>query len=213
MDSVLLYVLVGCLMSQIRYAQSYIDPTDNPPGDESSYFLWVTSEWSKCEYSGNLPITCCECFRIRNVSCVFRYESYSSGISKDVLQLRNLTSQNFHLLGPIVPPFYCAKYAGERPIFLEPCSPCERDCVMSSWEAWSPCTRDCAPATRFRIRRMLLPSLSGIECGPLAEFDSCRQLPRCLDTAMTPEYQWRKSAWTSCRKVSQFSLYVQIFAK
>ena len=149
----------------------------------NSTFTWLASAWGDCVHRE--AGTCCACYRTRNVSCVLRGD---------------LTR---------VPAFYCHKLLGVEPGVREPCSPCQQDCVLSTWGQWSACSQTCPPASRYRMRQILvLPQDGGERCGNLMEEERC---PPSQSQAATwacgdardhrPRYSWKYNGWTGCRKV------------
>ena len=89
-------------------------------------FEWRASAWTECKYRDRS--SCCDCYRHREVSCVYKE-----------------TEER-------VPPFYCRKLLPVPPHREEKCAPCRQPCVMAMWGAWSECSATCAPALRYRTR-------------------------------------------------------------
>ncbi len=148
-------------------------------------FIWTTSEWTKCQYHDiSIAATCCECYRKRNVTCLFTQT------------------------GEEVSPFYCRKLHPIRPPYKEYCRKCSQNCVLSLWGVWTSCSRTCGPASRHRVRQMLHPRMGdGEECDSLLESEPCMGLPLCSLIDPRPSYRWKVGPWTSCRKVRHFTYY------
>ena len=138
-------------------------------------FSWHAHKWTDCLFR-NEGSTCCDCYRTREISCVFK---------------------DTHIK---VSPFYCRKLGTAQPQMEEPCEPCVQDCVLSTWSEWSACSDICAPSTRYRTRRVLVTASSGgQDCGVLLDREECPDpMPRC---SAIPEYRWDLGDWTGCRLV------------
>ena len=145
-------------------------------GGYNTTFEWRTSPWTGCVYREQG--SCCNCRKSRDLTCVYKDTQIS------------------------VPPFYCRKLRTKIPATERDCSPCQQDCVLSTWSEWSKCSETCAPSTRFRSRRVLLqPSFGGAACENLAELDECRNLPLCTFIDARPQFSWKIDGWSSCRQV------------
>jgi hypothetical protein len=192
-------------------------------------FHWRPSAWSGCVH--RMPLTCCECYRMRRVDCVM------------------VTGGSDVTGGRPVPPFYCRKWAssvllhnkdgggshngyassaavvgneewtvgagemvggsGEEAEERQACLACAQDCVLSVWSEWSSCRETCAPTVRQRLRRVLVASsLGGTSCDSLGlvDTDECVNLPHCTILGplghLAPRHSWLAGPWTSCRIAS-----------
>ncbi len=169
--------------------------------DYNTTFEWTTSPWSQCRYK-DLNKSCCDCYHVRNVTCVFRRTANNNVHDAQKEKSRFKTA-------PIgtVPPWYCHKGGHPKPVDREACSPCVQDCVTSVWAEWSHCSDSCTPATRNRVRKILVePTPGGEDCGSLVQSEECVSLPMCAVVQSQLKYRWIARDWSSCRKVSP-SLY------
>ena len=197
----------------------YSDATLKVTMTNVTTFQWRPTPWSRCVY--RQPMMCCNCYRTRRVDCVMYIGIDIVGRVVPTFYCRKWASSPTDILA-----VYQSEGEGEKKAEVgvnkesygvgvnkesfggddseerESCSPCEQDCVLSTWSEWSSCRETCAPTIRYRTRRVLAsPTPGGIQCEALIETDDCINLPHCTFVAKKTRFTWQAGPWTSCRSV------------
>ncbi|ELU01531.1 hypothetical protein CAPTEDRAFT_34620, partial [Capitella teleta] len=138
---------------------------------ECPQLIWQTTDWGPCRPYGG----CGYGVQRRHVACV--------SLNQPIHELRPSLCQQEN--GSLVIPDI------ERPCF----TPCDSDCLLSSWSKFSECNQTCGPVPGFRSRTHSL--LSDEELCPTLKEISLIEKEACGEQSC-PYYGWEIGKWGSC---------------